>query len=503
MRTKMNIASAACQTEAVPPPPKEEDEEEETVIVTKVVLDFDDCLFPSSLYRRHNLLRYHESECDEPISAGRHKFHELEPDFARLKKDIDLVCFKLMQMYDKENFCILSTGDYQWITSTLKDYGYLLSAYNTRIISTQQWHKTHPQQQKHFNVSNSLQSKQFLMKHLLSQWREQLRRQYHGKHVQIRLISIGDSFFEFLACHDIGFDYVNRVKLLEEPSVSQMTQLWRQVLLLTASHIYDQNVVFMSEAEHYHLDVARLAALNRQCVDRLWHKENLVWQSLHEIITRDNEQHYQVREDKNGTRSHEKMVSDNVSPSIEQQIQLLYDSLQTHSTTPKPTPSRGARRHARSGHQQSHPHHPHHHHYSASYPPNKPKQQQTQPVRYPRSMPDCTHVHATQQQQLQHVNTATAHSFYHGVQSCTSATSAQQQQHIASHYQQHMLYAQQQLLYAQQWMMEQHSHMQQTQYFMNVPSCTPYMHDSTSELNLDMRHLNLTPSVTTTTLSNT
>merc|ERR1712151_849799 len=102
-----------------------------------------------------------------------------------------------MQLYNKENFVILSTGNYEWVASTLKYYGYLLAAYNTPIYSTQKWIAEHPND---FNSNNSLEAKSFLFRMLLKKWKTEELQKHENKDkiIKFRLISIGDSFFEFL-----------------------------------------------------------------------------------------------------------------------------------------------------------------------------------------------------------------------------------------------------------------------------------------------------------------
>merc|ERR1719361_3060900 len=162
----------------------------ETIVITKVVLDFDDALFPCHQYRQHGMLKYHEQSSKESIQTGRDIFkNEKEPKFQALKEKIDLVIFKLMQLYNgKDNFVILSTGNYEWVASTLKHFGYLLSAYNTQIYSTQKWIADHPND---FNLSNSLEAKSFLIQMLLKQWKAEAMAKYPDKVIKFRLISIG------------------------------------------------------------------------------------------------------------------------------------------------------------------------------------------------------------------------------------------------------------------------------------------------------------------------
>eukprot|EP01084_Bolivina_argentea_P302569 522293_1 len=146
------------------------DSKKNTILITKIVLDFDDALFPSHRYREHEILKYHESSSLESVETGRDLFTSKEPNFIQLKKKIDLVIFKLMELYEISNFVILSTGDYKWIKSTLSYYNYLLSAYNIKIYSTQQWHQKH---ENDFNINCSLESKTFIMKMLLNKWKNE------------------------------------------------------------------------------------------------------------------------------------------------------------------------------------------------------------------------------------------------------------------------------------------------------------------------------------------
>merc|ERR1712244_214163 len=169
-------------------------------------------------------------------------------------------------------------------------YGYLLSAYNTEIYSTQQWAQKHPND---FNANNSLQGKSFLMKMLLKKWKKEEHEKYKlhkDINIKFRLISIGDSFFEFLSCYNIGWDFVNRIKLLEEPTVDQMINLWAKILYLSQDEVYDANVVFVTDKEYYYMDEERMSALNEQCIDRVNHnKKNVGYaKSLFEIITLNN-----------------------------------------------------------------------------------------------------------------------------------------------------------------------------------------------------------------------
>merc|ERR1712228_496234 len=144
--------------------------------------------------------------------------------------------------------------------------------------------------------------KSFLIKSLLQKWKkEELAKYKHtNKVIKFRLISIGDSFFEFLACYKCGFDHVSRIKLLEEPTVTQMINLWEKMLYLCQQHIFDQNVVFLSDKECYYLDDNRMNILNQQCVDRVNNKKNVVRQSLFDIITLHNNEYYEIVKDENG-----------------------------------------------------------------------------------------------------------------------------------------------------------------------------------------------------------
>ena len=281
----------------------------ETIVITKVVLDFDDALFPSHQYRQHGMLKYHEFSSKESVETGRDIFkNEKEPMFQTLKQKIDLVIFKLMQLYNKDNFVILSTGNYEWVQSTLKHYGYLLAAYNTQIYSTQKWIAEHPND---FNLSNSLEAKSFLIRMLLKKWKQEALQKHkvtsHNKVIKFRLISIGDSFFEFLACYKCGFDHVSRIKMLEEPTVNQMINLWERILFLCQQKALDQNVVFLSDKECYYLSADRMYTLNQQCVDRVNNKNNVVRQSLFDIITLHNSEYYEIAKDQNG-KWHKKRI---------------------------------------------------------------------------------------------------------------------------------------------------------------------------------------------------
>lgn len=401
------------------------------IMITKVILDFDDCLFPSSVYRKHDLLRYRECSHDDPFSSARSKFTELEPNFLRLKKDIDLKLFKLMQLYGKENLVIVSTGDYQWIKSTLTDYDYLLYNYNIEILSTQQYHKEHPQQSD-FNVANSLQSKQFLMKRLLSRWRAELNAKYtaHQQAVQLRVICIGDSFFEFLACYKIGFDRVNRIKLLEDPSVDHLIKQWSQMLVLTDDDEkrHAQNIVFMTDSEYFYLDEQRMHTLHEQCIDRLKHstanangksQANGRWLPLHEIITKGNTECYEIVSDDDGKQyeRHKKLAlfqSTNAANTANQMAQRTPSPV-----TPQQSEIQPALPYAMANHHRttSHDHQPSMYH----------SQFQHIPMTMSNMMPSIEH---------------------------------------------QMLYSQQQLLYAQQLL--QHHQQMQSQYFVDVPQYTTY-----------------------------
>ena len=302
---------------------QQQEQKQEIKIITKCILDFDDALFPSHRYKYHNILKYHESSSKEGIHFGRDKFqNECETDFIKLKKDIDLVIFKLMQRYSKDNFIILSTGNYQWIKSTLKYYQYLLSAYNVKIYSTQEYHSKHP---NHFDINNSLQSKKFIMQSLLKKWKfeESQKDCNKNKIIKFRLISIGDSFFEFLACYNIGFDYVNRIKLIEEPTVKNMIKLWQNILYFTKENIYNQNIVFLNENQYYYLNEKRLNILNQQCLDRLNKtKKNVIFQPLFDIITNGNDQCYQIiiNHDNNNKKQlqHKKILKKKQTPQPQQ-----------------------------------------------------------------------------------------------------------------------------------------------------------------------------------------
>ena len=262
----------------------DDDNKNDSVTITKIVLDFDDALFPSHQYRQHGMLQYHQTASKQSVEYGRNIFkNEKEPNLMALKQKIDLVIFKLMQLYNKDCCVILSTANYDWVHSTLKHFGYLLSAYNTPIYSTQQWVKEHP---KDFDNSNSLQAKQFLIKMLLAKWKKEEMEKYKnsGKVIRFRLISIGDSFFEFLASYKCGFDYVSRIKLLEEPSVDQMISLWDKMLFLCEPNILEQSVVFLTDNECCYLDENRMNELNQQCLHRIHNKNKMVHASSTPII---------------------------------------------------------------------------------------------------------------------------------------------------------------------------------------------------------------------------
>eukprot|EP01083_Nonionella_stella_P016777 46838_1 len=273
----------------------------DTIVITKVILDFDDALFPSHLYKQHEILKYHESTSTESVETGRECFKEKEPSFMQLKKKIDLICFKLMQRYSKDNFVILSTGDYQWVESTLGYYEYLLSAYNIQIYSTQQWAKTHPNTD--VNTHGSLSAKTFLMQMLLQKWRNEEQHKYNGsKKIKLRLISIGDSLFEFLGCYKIGYDYVNRIKLLEEPTVEQMSVQWDRILYLCRDSVYNASIVFVDQNEYFELDECRMNKLNEECLVRVHHTgiHTVFKCSLLDVITLDNTDCFEIVTDENG-----------------------------------------------------------------------------------------------------------------------------------------------------------------------------------------------------------
>ena len=208
-------------------------------VITKILIDFDDTLFPSTSY------------------LGRERYDiEFNNKFSKLKKNIDFVIFKLMQLYGKENVIILSAADYDWVSNLLTENDYLLAAYKTSIISTRKWK---------FNANDSFESKRYIMNYLLKQWKvsESRKPENIHKNIKFRLISIGDALFEFLACYDIGFDYVNRIKLLDSPSVCQLINVWNFILDLTKNDIYNQNIVFVNDFQFYYLTQDKMNTLHK------------------------------------------------------------------------------------------------------------------------------------------------------------------------------------------------------------------------------------------------